>query len=414
MPNKANFVCLDLGDTKISVLVANVLFENQYEILHTSVHPSDGLKRSEIVNFEKTEKNIEYVLNFIEKSLGYTIDTISIVFSGSDISSYYVVQEHNLEGGVVKRSDVKNLAVATMDSFKMRNRLSPLHCFPIDFHVDEYKELQNPIGMAGERLACNFHIISVNPAILQSISDCFAKCNVNVDEFLISTVMESVAYAKSNIQGKDMVVIDFGHLSTSFTVLSENAPLFCSSVPIGGHHVTNDLAQVLSISTKLAEKVKILFCDIDKTDSITLDLSQIKDNEEEFHGNSQTIETRLINDIVRARLKETLNLIKAKVKLKNKDILRLISKKVVITGRGSKIKGLKALCANVFEVDEVKDSLEYWEHCKEYQLHDDKAYTAVLASLEYRAKNYLNYYAPAEEKRSLFKRFFNFFIKPTL
>lgn len=410
MSNKANFICLDTGDTKIVVIAANILFENKYEILHHSIYPSEGFKRSEIVNFSKVQKHIEYIINATEKALGETIDIISIVFSGSDIGCHYIVHERRMDGGVITKIDIKNLAVAAMHALKQQTSRALLHCFPIDFHVDEYKELQNPIGMAGYNFSSNFHIISANPSILQAISDCFAKCNVNVEEFLIASVLEGIEYSRSDAQSTDMLVIDFGYLSTTFTILSENVPLFSDAIKIGGHHVTSDLAHVLSINSMMAEKIKILFCDIDKVDSVTIDLNQIQNNDEESSLTNHTIETRLMNDVVRARLKEILILIKTKMKQKNRDILRVVAKKIVITGRGSNIKGLKALCANIFDVDEVKDAAEYLgQRYKEHNFEDDKIYAAALAALEYRSKNYLNYYAnPSEEKVGLLKRFFDF------
>merc|ERR1711920_293797 len=114
--------------------------------------------------------------------------------------------------------------------------------------------------MSGNKLSCDFHMISSGSSVMQGLINCLTKCNINIEEFLISSITEGIACCTYNKEINTFLITDFGHLSTSFAIFIDETPVFSGFIPMGGFNMTNDLAQVLNIKYDLAEKVKVLFC----------------------------------------------------------------------------------------------------------------------------------------------------------
>lgn len=401
---QSNFIAIDIGSYSISALVVNIDSNFKFKIIHSAIFASDGFNLGLVKDFDRAQNTISKILYSLEKVISTTIEKVLVCFSSNDIQSNYYSHNIEIESSIVKKTDINLLMLDVVDNFNIINR-TILHCFPVNFSVDQYNNLQNPVGMIGKKLNCNLHIVSVDNISLQSIINCFAKCNVQIEEFAISSISQCFTLLHPEEKIKNTLIIDLGESSTSFSVIENNIPIFSDSIPLGGFHITNDLTYVLSLDFNIAEKIKILHSNINSNDSITINLSKLTDSKKELNKQDKSLDNKLVNNIIKSRLEEILYLVKEKVDQSNTFVSN--KKAIVISGGSSLIKGIKSLCAQIFDVSFIENISEYYEKQKIKVNGDLNLYSTSISSIFYKLSNMKNY--DFKEKNTILaiiKRFF--------
>ncbi len=397
---KANFICLDIGSHKIATLAARIISETEVEVIDHGIYASAGIKCGIVVDTPKAESAISNALNNLEQKIKHHVDNVVVSFSGAQIRSSYIDHSLTLDNRPVTKNDLSLLIAKSVRSSNNKDS-SVVHCFPIEFLVDGVK-VRNPLGMVCEKLSASLHVVTADPTALSHIGSCFSKSHVRVEEFSSSSIASGFAYFSSNLQDKGALLIDYGAMTTSVTVFYENVPVFLDYIPIGGWHITNDIAQVLGLDFASAERLKVLYSHVaDDCPSLTLDL--------DIYDQEKTIDALLLNEVVKARMTETLSLVKAKYEqLENID--PTVAKNVVFTGGSSSIRGIDFLGGSVLQVSRVRDFARHYNGPLIGE-GDLQAYSAVLGMLSYRMRHYSNYYSSAAlltERVSLFKKFMSY------
>lgn len=380
---KVNFVCLDLGSHKIAALAAHLSSESEVDIVDYGIYASEGIKAGVITDFQKAEKAIENAVYNLEKNIGHHVDHIIVALSGAHMCSRYVSQSVGITGSRVTKGDLDSLMTKAIRLAGAEDR-SIVHCFPIEFFADSQGSIQNPIGITCSKLSASLHAIAADAPALLTLGNCLAKCQVNTEEFVSAPVASGFAALESNEQECGPVVIDCGAMTTSFTVFSKGMPVFSDYVPVGGWHVSNDIAQVLSVSHRVAERLKIMYADLnenapERTFEVNLD------------DQDRRIDSALLNEVAKSRVFEILHLIKSKADKLDSDFLN--GQSIVLTGGASNASGMEAMCSSVFQTSRIKDFARQYDG----PLSGDsslQSYSAVLGMLSYRAKHYSNYYSP--------------------
>ena len=221
------------------------------------------------------------------------------------------------------------------------------HYFPIEFTLDKDKVVDNPNGMYARELSCQIHVITANSLMLKNLTNCFARCHIEVGDIVLSIYADGLASLSDEEKETGSIIINMGSHISSFGVFFEGKVLYVGSVPIGSHHITSDIAKCLSISMHTAEKLKILYGDVrpelfNKDESI-----RIGDFEPENSYNvNLTIPVSKLAEIIRPRVEEILVLLKKEYD--NIGMDHLIAKRIILTGGGSGLQGMKNLVAEIF------------------------------------------------------------------
>jgi cell division protein FtsA len=183
--------------------------------------------------------------------------------------------------------------------------------------------------------------------MLKNLTNCFARCHIEVGDIVLSIYADGLASLSDEEKETGSIIINMGSHISSFGVFFEGKVLYVGSVPIGSHHITSDIAKCLSISMHTAEKLKILYGDVrpelfNKDESI-----RIGDFEPENSYNvNLTIPVSKLSEIIRPRVEEILVLLKKEYD--NIGMDHLIAKRIVLTGGGSGLQGMKNLVAEIF------------------------------------------------------------------
>ena len=268
---------------------------------------------------------------------------MSIAVNGLDAKSYYVQHRKNVSS--ITKKDVDNLIADTLCKFAVPNR-TILHHFPVEFVVDDTNIVHDPVGMQATTLTCQLHLLTVNAAHLSNIISCFSDCHVKVDRVMLSIYAAGLACLNEDEKSLGSMIIDFGARTTSFGVFLGGQMIYAGQVPIGGWHITSDIAKLLSVEIKTAEKLKILYGSavhsVLERENI-INLSQLEPNIAE---NDMVITTADLCQIIIPRIEEIMDYIKRDYDRIAID--HLMSRRIVLTGGSAQMRGMKELVFRYF------------------------------------------------------------------
>lgn len=396
---KPNFVCIDIGSHKIATLAASISSQIDADVIDYGVYSSEGIKAGVVVDFQKAEDALGNAIYGLERNIGQHVESAIVVLSGAQAQSRYLNQSVGIASETISKEEVDMLMTKAVRSAGATDK-SVLHCFPVEFFVDGQGSIKNPVGMAGSKLSANLHAITADASSVLNLGNCFSKYQVSVDEFVSAPVASGFAALDEQLQDSGPIVIDCGATTTSFAVFSKGVPVFCDYVPFGGWHVTNDIAQVLSINFSSAERLKVLYADLNEN-------AQARTFEVNLGDQDRRVDSLLLNEVATSRVGEILSLVRDKIDRLDSDLLQ--GQNIVLTGGASNMSGIESLCSTIFKVSRIK---EFSRHHGGVLSGDSSlySYAAVLGMLSYRMKHYSNYYFPTAAfgpKLKLWKRMLN-------
>ena len=187
-------VSIDVGTTKICVLVAHVIDKDHIEILGVGKSPSDGLRKGVVVDMQKTIASIKTAIKEAELMANVTINTVAVGISGGHIQSTNSQGMVAIKNGEVKESDVANVMNAAR-AFAIPEGMQVLHVLPQFFIIDARDKVQNPVGMHGIRLEVQAHIIMGAIASVQNLVKCCEMAGVKVTDIILEQLASAACGA---------------------------------------------------------------------------------------------------------------------------------------------------------------------------------------------------------------------------
>ncbi|MBA2541969.1 MAG: cell division protein FtsA [Deltaproteobacteria bacterium] len=247
-------VGLDIGTTKIACIAGEVT-EDGVDIIGIGSAPSKGLRRGYVVNIDATVSAIQQAVDEAENMAGCEITTVYAAISGAHVRGI------NSNGIVaVKDKEVRDSDIArVMDQAKavpIPMDREVLHVLPQQYVVDDQDGIRDPLGMAGVRLEAKVHIVTTAVASAQNVIKCANRCNLQVADIVLESLASSQAVLEEDEKELGVCVIDIGGGTCDLMVYSDGAIVHTSVLPLGGGHVTNDIATVLRTPLDSAEKMK--------------------------------------------------------------------------------------------------------------------------------------------------------------
>lgn len=340
------YVGLDIGTSKISCVVAKRESDDHLSIIGVGASRNTGLKKGIISEIEETVSGISEAVEIAERMAGVDISSTSVNINGSTISSI------NSTGVVaVGRADQQIIAedIQRAEDASQAVQISPnkeiLHTFPRIFKVDDQEGIKDPIGMSGIRLEVETHIITVGVQPIKNLRRVMSQAGVLIDDHIATPLASAKAVAKKRQKDLGCAVVDIGAATTGISVFEDGEILYTAVLPIGGMHITNDIAIGLRTSIDIAEKVKIKYGHARKkgvSEKAKIDLSEIDIKEE------GVITQRHVAEIIEARTEEILKMVREK--LKSIDREALLPAGVIITGGTAKMPGVDEKAKEVLKL----------------------------------------------------------------
>ncbi len=330
---------LDIGSANIKGLVVEIRKDGHYGVLTAFKERSAGIKKGAIVDFEEATHNFRSIILELKKISKKAVQNIFVGINNDRIKSRFskgttIVSRADQE---IQQDDVER-AIEAARAVKLSPNFMILQHLIRDFNVDEVGDIQDPVGMYGNRLEANLLLIEAFSPYINSLNRCLEKVGARIE----GEIFNPLAAARSVLTKKQkelgVILIDFGFHTTSFVVYQDNKVVVAKSLPLGSIHLTNDLAVGLKIPVEAAEKIKLNYGYALSNDISRKEFLDLKTVDSSLSGQ---ISKRFISEIIEVRLAEILGLINNE--LKNFDNKFQLPGGVVVVGGGTKLKGLTDL-----------------------------------------------------------------------
>lgn len=335
---------IDVGTTKICVLVGRVLDGQNVEIIGVGKAPSEGLKKGVVVDVAKTVYSIRTAFKEAELMAGLQLDSATIGISGAHIES---INSHGIapiKKGRITQHDIKEVLNAAR-AIPIREGQQILHTLPQYFIIDGKDRVLDPIGMHGIRLEVQAHIITGSIASVQNLVKCCQAAGINVNDIVLEQLASAEAVLSKDERELGVAVLDIGGGTSDLAVYQGGSIRHTMVLPIAGNHFTNDIAIGLRTTIKDAERIKreyAMTCD----DAVICD--DMIEVEEVQGKRTKRINLQKLIAIVEPRAQELLLLIHEEIVKKH--LHSFMPTGLVITGGGSLLAGIDQLAHNMLDM----------------------------------------------------------------
>ena len=339
-----HLVAIDIGTTKICVLVAEVDFKGKMDIVGIGQYPSYGLKKGVVVNIGATIDSIKKAIAKAELMSGIVIERAVVGISGGHIKSFNSTGVVPIRRHEVTQYDIDRVVEAAKAVAIPAGR-EILHILPQYFRVDGQEYIQDSLGMHGVRLEAQVHIITGAVSSAQNIIKACESAGVQVTDIILEQIASADAVLTSTEKELGVGILDVGGGTSDFAIYKEGRIRHSKVLPIAGNHFTNDLAIGLGIPLKKAEELKCSFGFVSEELYLEFDQDRVE-VDLGYDDSSKKIETYNLFEILEPRAQEIFNLITEEI-----DSFRLRSfmpSGVVLTGGGALLAGMKVLAKDVF------------------------------------------------------------------
>lgn len=344
MSKSQKIAVLDIATSKVVCIIVSINGDNIPKVLGFGHQLSEGVKAGIIIDIKKAERSILAALNAAEKMAGETIDEAYVNISGTSITSNHINIETKISGHEVTYKDL-DLMLNNGNELIINEETEIIQSMPLGYKIDDSEGIKDPIGMFGQIISTNLHVVTASKTSVKNIRNCLAKCHVNVKDFVVSAYASGLAAIRGDDKEIGVTLLDIGAGNTSITIFSEGYPVYFDSVPVGGNHITKDIALGLSAGIPFAERLKVIHGSAISTDSDDLDNIEISDEEDNL-GSTKSITKAELTSIIRPRVEEILEL--AKERLEKSGLYGLSGNKVILTGGSSQLQGIKEVAGYIF------------------------------------------------------------------
>jgi cell division protein FtsA len=337
------YVGLDIGTTKVCAIVASLNENNEINILGIGKSKSEGLTRGVITHINKTIESITASVREAERQSGLKLPSVVAGIAGDHVQCLQTRGVVAISGKdqVITDADVKRLIDDTKKVALPSDR-KIIHVIPQEFIVDGQDGVFEPVGMSGVRLEGTVHIITGLISATQNIMRCVQSAGVNVSDIVLEPIASSDAVLNEEEKEVGVVLIDIGGGTTDVAVFVDRTIRHTAVIGIAGRKVTDDIRHVLGILTDQAEYLKIEHGHAHSASVVDSEPIMIPG----IGGRApQTIDKRMLSDIIQARMEEILKL--AAVEIKRSGYQKHLFAGAVLTGGGSLVKGTADLAREI-------------------------------------------------------------------
>ncbi|MEN9770961.1 MAG: hypothetical protein RLZZ180_2591 [Pseudomonadota bacterium] len=248
-------VGLDIGTSKVMVVVGEVLPGGELKLAGLGVAASNGLKRGVVVNIDATVQSIQQALKEAELMADCKISRVYTGITGSHIRGMNSSGMVAVKDKEVSQHDVARV-IETAKAINISTDQRLLLVEPQEFVIDG-QDVREPIGMSGIRLEAKVHIVTGAQSAAENIVKCVRRCGLEVDQLMLNPLASSLAVLSQDEQELGVALVDIGAGTTDVAIFTGGAIRHTAVVPIAGDLITSDIAMALRTPTKDAEDIKV-------------------------------------------------------------------------------------------------------------------------------------------------------------
>jgi cell division protein FtsA len=336
-------VGLDIGTSKIAAIAAEINGDD-LNIIGIGSHPSHGLRKGVVVNIENTVSAIRKAVEEAELMGGCNITSVYTGISNAYIrglNSHGIIAVNDRE---VKEVDVQRVIDAAR-KVKIPVDREILHVIPQEYIVDQQDGVKDPIGMSTVRLEVKVHMITAPTTATQNIVKCCNRAGLNVENIIFEPLAAAEAVLGPDEKELGVALVDIGGGTTDICIFSGSSLVYSAVLPLGGNHLTNDIAVGLRTPAYEAEKLKQRYGCV---------LTSLVEREETIEvpsvgGRNPKVQPRqMLSEILEPRVEEIFKLVKDEIEKSGYE--NRLAAGIVLTGGCSVLEGMPELAEQVFNL----------------------------------------------------------------
>jgi cell division protein FtsA len=334
-------VALDIGTSKVLVLVAEAHASEGFHVIGKGQVPSEGIKRGVVVDIDATVRAIQEALKEAELMADCRIGRVSVGITGAHLQGSSQPGMVAIKSNEVSAADVARV-IETATAISVPNDRTLLLVKPQEFRIDQ-QEVKEPVGMSGVRLEAKVHIVTGSLAAAENVRKCVRRCGLEPEHLALHPHASAQAVLTADEMELGVVCIDIGAGTTDVAVYTGGAIRHTASLPIAGDLITNDIAMALRTPTRDAEELKLKA-------GVAKQLLASPDEQVEVPGLGdrppRMLSKQALAGVIEPRIEEIFALVLHEVRESRCE--ELISSGVVLTGGAALMPGMVELAEDVF------------------------------------------------------------------
>ncbi|MGI9464417.1 MAG: cell division protein FtsA [Aestuariivirgaceae bacterium] len=346
---------LDVGSTKVCCLIGEVKADGrksfdddarQINVLGVGHHAARGLKAGAVIDLDEAEKAIRLSVDAAERMAGVTIDQIYVNVSGGRPQCRTYRAATQVPTGAVSSHDLHCAVEMAMQQIDAGKRLV-LHATPVRFDLDDAKGVRAPEGMFADKIGVDVNVVTVEPGAMRNLGMVVENCHLNVAGFVMAPYAAGRSVLVDDETELGVTLIDMGGATTSISVFAEGKLVFADVIPIGGLHITSDMARGLSTTIAQAERLKTLSGNALASLYDDRELVTVAQLGEQGADSVYKVPRSMLTGIIRPRVEEIFEFVSDR--LERCPATRKAGRRVVLAGGGSQLTGMREAAGQMLD-----------------------------------------------------------------
>ena len=343
-PQRAgSFGVLDIGSTKITCLIGRCETDGLLRVLGSGWQRSRGVRSGGITDLEEAERAIRTAVGQAEEMADTRLRAVVVNLSCGAPESRLFNVVWPVGGRAVADSDVRRVVAEGRARAQTAGR-EIIHAMPVAFSVDDVAGVADPRGHHCDQLSARLHVIDAAGTSLRNLAGAIARCDLDIAELVSAPLAAGLSCLVADERELGATVIDMGGGVTAMAVFAEGQLLHTAQLPIGGLHVSRDLAGVLSTPLASAERLKCIYGNAEPSPDDEREILTVPQIGEDDHHFAR-VPRAMVVGIIKPRLEETFELIRDR--LDGAGLGRVAASRVVLTGGASQMVGAREMAHRI-------------------------------------------------------------------
>ncbi len=326
-------VGLDIGTSKVAVIIGEVLPDGEISVVGLGSHPSRGMDKGGVNDLDSIVRSVQRALDQAELMADCQVASVYLGISGKHIQCQNENGMVSINDEEVTQDDMDNV-IHTARSVKIPTERRIIHVVPQEFAIDVQEGIKSPIGMSGMRMEAKVHIVTCANDMAKNITKSVERCGLKVDELVFSAIASADAVLTDDEKDLGVCLVDIGGGTTDIAVYANGALRHCAVVPVAGNQVTSDIAKIFRTPLSHAEQIKVQYASaksamVSREDSIEVPSVGGRP--------SRTMSRHTLAEVVEPRYQELFELVRKE--LKESGLEDQVAAGIVLTGGTASIEG---------------------------------------------------------------------------
>jgi len=337
---------LDVGTTKVACFIAQLGEDGELQVVGTGHHRSRGMRCGQVANLDEVEESVRQAVAAAEQMANTRVEKVFANVSCGGPRSRRVDVKLHVAGHQIRDTDVRR--ILDLSTLKVEDHDRDLiHCIPTGYSIDGNSGVVDPRGMYGDQLCVSIQLVTSAAGPSRNLATVIERCDLDVADRVVSPYASGLACLVDDEKDLGVTVIDMGGGTTSIAVFLEGQLMFVESVPIGGNHVTSDIAKGLSTPVAKAERLKTVHGSVVQSPAAARELLKVPLVGEDDEAGVTEIPRSMLIQIIQPRIEETFEHVRSH--LEAGGFAKAAGRRVVLTGGASQLEGVRDLAELVLD-----------------------------------------------------------------